>query len=73
MQTKESVADARMAVYRKEHFVVECKPSQYHKGELCLSATTNGYQWTTVSFLPHEAKAAVKVLREALKKIKEGK
>lgn len=55
--------------YRKERFAVEVKPSRHpaEEGEITLSTTTNGHQWTSISFLRSEAEKVIKALTEAIR------
>ena len=56
-----------MLEYRKKHFKVEVKPSDYpiEDGEIKLSVTTNGYQWSTLSFLKSEVAAVIEALHQS--------
>jgi len=61
---REEVMDG-MLEYRKKNFAVEVKPSSHpiEDGEICLSITTNGYQWQTFSLLKSEVDRVVEALR----------
>ena len=62
---------ARQALaYRKKNFAVECGQSKDNPGEIRLSVTFNGFQWQVETYLPHESKAIVKALQDAIKAMK---
>ena len=48
--------ETNMLQYRKEHFAVEVTPDKdaLEPGQICLSITNNGKQWTTISLLKSE-------------------
>ena len=54
--------------HRKKHFQIDLRPAKFsiEDGEVDLSITKNGYQWTTISLLENE----VKLLLEALTQYK---
>lgn len=54
----------RLALYRKQHFAVEVKPTRdpIMQGEISLSVTYNGRQWQTISLAPEEVEKVVAAL-----------
>jgi hypothetical protein len=52
----------QMKESREKNFAVEVSDSKYHNGEICLSVTTNGYQWQTMSFTPDELTKVIAAL-----------
>lgn len=62
---------ARLLAFRKENFkarAVELSEEQFRleSGEICLSVTKNGSQWTSIDLLRSEAEAVISVLRAQL-------
>lgn len=69
--------NARLLDFRKEQFkarVVELSENQFpgcqEPGEVCLSITKNGSQWTSISLLRSEAEAVIKLLQAELDRAK---
>jgi hypothetical protein len=58
-----------MLEYRKKNFEARVAPSRFRSTpkELVLMVTHNGHQWNSLSLMPHEAEAVVKVLSSAIK------
>jgi hypothetical protein len=56
--------DDDLLLYRKEKFRVEVSPSRSpsYSGEVSLSITTNGFQWSSIGLLPDEINAVIKAL-----------
>lgn len=52
--------------YRKRNFAVKIEPSRHadEQGEIVLSVTHNGYQWTSISLLKSEIPQVVKALTD---------
>ncbi len=53
---------------RRSKFAAKLEPARYPEcpGDMVLSITHNGYQWQSVSLLPDEMKAVLKLLNEHL-------
>lgn len=62
--------EKKLLAYRKKHFKAQVgKPyGSEDTDEITLQVTHNGYQWSSISFLPHELKKTIKVLQAALEK-----
>lgn len=58
--------DTDMIKYRKENFAVEVCLDNHpvDEGEIVLSVTHNGYQWSSICLLPYEASAVIKALKK---------
>lgn len=65
---EDEALNARLLEYRRENFAVEVAPSRYspYPGEVALSVTQNGHQWSTIGLLPEEIDRVI----EALSKFK---
>ncbi len=53
--------------YRKKHFAVRITPSRYPEedGQIDLSTTINGFQWTTISLLKSEVAKVIEALQNS--------
>lgn len=58
-----------MLAYRKKNFKCEVFSSKYRPcpNEMCVSISHNGYQFSTITLLPHEARIVMRQMREFLK------
>jgi len=65
----ETDIDARLLEWRKEKFAVEVKLERHplEDGQVCLSVTSNGTQWTSISLLKSEVKKVIEALKAKLK------
>lgn len=65
MTTEEQKLD--MLAHRKENFAVEVTPPRdpLYENEVILRITHNGYQYSAVTLLPHEANAVAAALLAA--------
>ncbi len=59
--------DRKLLEHRKKHFAVQITPSRYpqEEGQIDLSTTTNGSQWTTISLLKSEVAKVVEALQNS--------
>lgn len=64
-ETDWKALDAQTLKYRKEHFAVEVTPDKHalEDGQICLSVTNNGTQWTSISLLKGEVDKVIAALR----------
>jgi hypothetical protein len=63
-ETDWTKVEAKMLQYRKEHFEVEVTPDKHalEPGQICLSVTSNGNQWTSFSLLKCEVEKVIAAL-----------
>ncbi len=59
------LVDTKMIEHRRKHFAVEVVPARHPSdtGEVTLSVTHNGNQWTSISLLPNEVEAVLMALK----------
>lgn len=56
--------EKKLFEFREKNFAVKVEPSRWHPGEIALSITHNGYQWSTITLLPNEIDAVIKALEK---------
>ena len=63
-ETDWTEVESKMLQYRKEHFAVEVTPDRHalEPGQICLSVTNNGNQWTSISLLKGEVEKVIAAL-----------
>jgi hypothetical protein len=71
-ETDWKALDAQLLKHRKENFSVQVEPEKngIEEGQIRISVTTNGTQWTSISLLKEEVAKVIEALIHSQKSTK---